>query len=301
MNKNAKYALFGLIALLIIVALGLLIYNGAFRETDDEKVEEKNSTTPVTPPANGEEEEGKGGEVELPPVATQNDWISVITPAPYAEISSPVVVAGTGIAFESNISINIRDARGVKIAESFATADAPDVGKPGAYRAAVAFNAAPGSELFVEVFEASAKDGTPIHTVRIPVVVAEKVVRYSIFLGGPVRGASECSITNAVSRTAPATVAVARNALLHLIAGPTREERDQKQYFSTLPQDVLINSLTIQNGVARVDFTSQLNKISGSCAVVAARAQVEQTLKQFPTVTSVVIAVDGSVEEALQP
>jgi hypothetical protein len=35
--------------------------------------------------------------------------------------------------------------------------------------------------------------------------------------------------------------------------------------------------------------------------VEAARAQIESTLKQFPTVSRVEISVEGNIDEALQP
>jgi spore germination protein GerM len=54
--------------------------------------------------------------------------------------------------------------------------------------------------------------------------------------------------------------------------------------------------------VARVDFDEQLNyQVGGSCRVMAIRAQIEQTLKQFSTVDSVIISVNGQTEGILEP
>lgn len=231
------------------------------------------------------------------PVNTSNNGISVRAPVPYADVASPVIVAGSAIAFESTISITIRDSGGRVIGRGFATADAPDAGQPGPYRTAVAFTAPPGATLFVEVFEASAKDGTPIHMVRIPVRVANTLSTYSIFLakeGGP-----GCPQTFAVKRTVPKTNAVARASLEHLFAGPTREEWEQG-YRSFVPQGTIINRLTVEAGVATADFSSY--KIPfGACAADSARVQIEKTLLQFSTVTSVVLSVDGDTEVFLHP
>lgn len=63
-----------------------------------------------------------------------------------------------------------------------------------------------------------------------------------------------------------------------------------------------IQKLTIENNVARVDFDKQLEyQVGGSCRVAAIRAQITQTLKQFPTVKEVIISIDGRTEDILQP
>jgi spore germination protein GerM len=65
---------------------------------------------------------------------------------------------------------------------------------------------------------------------------------------------------------------------------------------------VRIQSLTIENGVAKVDFDEQLEfQVGGSCRVVAIRVQIIETLKQFPTVNSVIISINGRTEYILQP
>jgi len=41
--------------------------------------------------------------------------------------------------------------------------------------------------------------------------------------------------------------------------------------------------------------------VGGSCRVTAIRSQIEQTLKQFSTVQSVIISIDNRTEDILQP
>ncbi|MBA7661011.1 hypothetical protein ES703_69021 [subsurface metagenome] len=63
-----------------------------------------------------------------------------------------------------------------------------------------------------------------------------------------------------------------------------------------------IQKLIIENGVAKIDFDEQLEfQVGGSCRVVAIRAQITETLKQFPTVDNVIISIDGRTEDILQP
>ncbi|MFP3868831.1 MAG: GerMN domain-containing protein [Desulfobacteraceae bacterium] len=54
--------------------------------------------------------------------------------------------------------------------------------------------------------------------------------------------------------------------------------------------------------MARADFDQTLEyRVAGSCRVQAIRAQIEHTLRQFPTVTEVVISINGKTEEILEP
>ncbi len=71
---------------------------------------------------------------------------------------------------------------------------------------------------------------------------------------------------------------------------------------TSINSGVKIQRLSIQNGLARIDVNAMLEfKVSGSCRFQSIRAQIEQTLKQFPTVREVVISIDGRTDEILQP
>ncbi len=74
-------------------------------------------------------------------------------------------------------------------------------------------------------------------------------------------------------------------------------------FISSVPVETTLKYVKISNGVAEVNFSAGLNKIGGSCAVTAARAQIEKTLLQFPQVKSVRICVDGNCNQdtILQP
>lgn len=110
-----------------------------------------------------------------------------------------------------------------------------------------------------------------------------------------------CEKVYPVTREIPATVAVARAAINELLKGPTESEASGG-YTTSLAEGVILQSLKIENGVARADFSSKLDEgIGGSCRVTSIRAQIEETLKQFATVNGVVLSVDGNVGEVLQP
>jgi len=110
-----------------------------------------------------------------------------------------------------------------------------------------------------------------------------------------------CNKVFPIKREIDKTQAVEHAALLELFKGPTQKEKEQG-YFTNINNGVEIQSLTIKNGIAYVDFNEQLQyQVGGSCRVVAIRAEIAETLKQFPSITEAVISIDGRTEDILQP
>lgn len=111
----------------------------------------------------------------------------------------------------------------------------------------------------------------------------------------------DCSRTIAVERQVLKTEGVAKSSLEALLRGATQEEISHG-YVSNITPGARIQSIIIEQGIARVDFDEQMEfQVGGSCRVAAIRAQIVDTLKQFPTVNEVVISVDGRTEDILQP
>lgn len=117
-------------------------------------------------------------------------------------------------------------------------------------------------------------------------------------------------------RHIPKTVRIGTAALNELLWGP--EPRNQARFTTALPtpQQVLsypgrepdwgprvtLRSLTIKNGLATADFSQELRAYGGgSLRVMLIREQIAHTLKQFPTVRDVRIAVEGQTEAVLEP
>jgi len=110
-----------------------------------------------------------------------------------------------------------------------------------------------------------------------------------------------CNKVFAVERTIPKTTAISRAAIEELLKGPTAAERLQG-YFTSINSGVKIQSLIIENEVAKIDFDEQLqNQVGGSCRVSAIRSEIIETLKQFSTIKSVIISINGETETILQP
>ena len=143
----------------------------------------------------------------------------------------------------------------------------------------------------------------PVYFKDVPATSGE-LMPVKIFLSDP-RFVNEpyfdCSKTIALERQVPKTQAVARAALEALLRGATEEERNQG-YVSTINTGVRIQGLAIKDGTAKVDFDEQMEfQVGGSCRVAAVRAQIVDTLKQFPAVSDVIISINGRTKDILQP
>jgi len=124
-----------------------------------------------------------------------------------------------------------------------------------------------------------------------------------IFLGNSVKNpnAADCALVYPVTRKIGALRWTERETILQLLAGITTKEKVEK-YYTALNVGVGLKNLRITDGLAHVDFDEQLEKeVGGSCRVTAIRAQITETLKQFPNIKEVEIAVNGRTEDILQP
>lgn len=95
-----------------------------------------------------------------------------------------------------------------------------------------------------------------------------------------------------VLREVPETRAVATAAMHALITGPSAAERDGG-ISSAVPAGTQLLGLTIENGVATVDLSSEFESGGGSASVLTRLGQVVYTLTQFPTVDSVLFRIEG--------
>lgn len=121
----------------------------------------------------GEPVEAIGGEgvVVDPPIGRaaiegQTPQILVESPLPGDVVRNPVRLRGTANVFEATVSIDVRDASGKLVKRTFTTATSGN-GTRGTFDTEVTIPDAAG-RVTVVAYEASAKDGTPLHVVRVP-------------------------------------------------------------------------------------------------------------------------------------
>jgi spore germination protein GerM len=96
-----------------------------------------------------------------------------------------------------------------------------------------------------------------------------------------------------VLRIVPQTTALATAAMNALLTGPTAVESGDRTITSAIPIGSRILGLTIKNGLATVDLSTEFDSGGGTASMQYRLAQVVYTLTQFSTVTSVLFQVEG--------
>lgn len=242
----------------------------------------------------------RAGVSAIPPGNIVN--IIVTQPRPNTDVGLPLTISGEARVFENSVNIRLRNASGTELVEVVTTATATSTGQYGAFTASVTYPA-PGTQTgTVEVFTLSAQDGSEIEKVIIPITfVATQTSTVRLYFSNTRfdPNMTACQTTHPTDRRLAQTPAIANAALTALLEGPTVTEQE-RGYRTNIPTDVRLQSLRIENGTAFADFNSALN-VGGSCRVQAIRSQIENTLKQFATVNNVVISVNGSTTDVLQP
>ncbi len=207
------------------------------------------------------------------------------------ELTSPFVATGTGIAFENTINWRLLNGSGGELEKGTVMADAPDVGQPGQFDIRAFLLQVPTTEKgTLEVFEYSAKDGTPIHKVSIPVKLPTEVMEVRVFKSA--MDGKDCSAVFPVSISIPRSGLPVETSLRQLLTDAP-----------VITPGTRLISLSVKNGTATAVFSSELEGYGGgSCAAQTVRSEIESTLKQFPSIKNVVISVQGKTpEESLQP
>jgi germination protein M len=90
------------------------------------------------------------------------------------------------------------------------------------------------------------------------------------------------------------TLRVATAAVKELLAGPTADERTGSGITTAIPSGTRLIGITIENGIATIDLTSQFQSGAGSHSMQLRLGQIVYTLTQFPTVSKVQFELDGT-------
>jgi hypothetical protein len=104
-----------------------------------------------------------GYTADLPAILVESPLIGGV-------VSSPVTVSGTANVFEATVSLRILDANGNEIARTFTQATC-GTGCRGTFSVAMSYRVSSQQRGTIEVYESSARDGSPINVVRIPVTL----------------------------------------------------------------------------------------------------------------------------------
>ncbi|MFA6215149.1 MAG: GerMN domain-containing protein [Patescibacteria group bacterium] len=239
----------------------------------------------------------------------KQNLIKIDNPRPNQAVTSPLEITGQARGywfFEASFPIKLVDAGGNILATGIAQAQSDWMTNDFVpFKATLEFNpmAAKTGELILQKDNPS---GLPENDdeLRLPLAFFGETASVKIFLTTKETGNNpdfNCQKTAAVGRTIPKTLALGKAALAELLKGPTESEIAQG-FSTTINTGVKLQKLTIENGVAKADFSQELEyQVGGSCRISAIRAQISDTLKQFSSVKEVIISIDGRTEDILQP
>ena len=115
------------------------------------------------------------------------------------------------------------------------------------------------------------------------------VIRAYFYLGGEPGSAGLVPVL----RDVPRTQAIGTAALNALLTGPSAAESGDREITSAVPAGTRLLGLTIDDGVATVDLSSEFESGGGSMSIFVRLAQVVYTLTQFPTVETVRFEIEG--------
>lgn len=272
-STNMKYlrALFTLLVFVVVLIVAFLLWN-------------KGAEAPIVEPIDEQQAEN----------------IRVTNLVSNSVVTSPLLVEGEARVFENSVAWQVRALDETVLGQGHFMADAPDIGQFGPFSEEIFLPVLNEESFYLDIFAFSAKDGERIDVVRRPLKVDNtQKTSVNVYFGDTdAIVAGDCTAVDFEKRTVHKTLAPAKLALTELINGTTAGWATDE-----MPEGTSLNSVTIVNGVAKVDFGSYYEQgwSGGSCKVSVLRAQIEQTLKQFDSVDSVEITVNGKSDSILQP
>ncbi|HEY7148566.1 MAG TPA: GerMN domain-containing protein [Gaiellaceae bacterium] len=160
-------------------------------------------------------------------------------------------------------------------------------------RTAIAIAALTGLGVALGIFFASRGSGDAVSLGPAPNVVTGSEISSTL----PAQPSVEVWLARGeqiipVARPRGSSPGVATAAVRALLAGPTKAER-RAGATTAVPPDTGLLGISIENGVATVDLTSEFQSGGGSLSMQLRLAQVVFTLTQFPTVKKVRFQLDG--------
>ena len=221
-------------------------------------------------------------------------------------IKSPLIITGTvtqgkWAGFEGQMGrVELVESDGTILGFAPLMATSDFMKFPATFEANLTFVSSKGNEVSL-VFYNDNPSGLPENsaTMSIPVKVLEEKTKIVLYFGK--EGDDSCKNNYPIEREITKVEGIAKATIEELLKGLTQEEI-KSGYFTSIPEGVKINSLTIIDGTAKIDFDEILEQgVGGSCRVLAIREQINQTLMQFSSVKKVIISINGRTEDILQP
>ncbi|MEY4744487.1 MAG: hypothetical protein RL272_432 [Candidatus Parcubacteria bacterium] len=210
-------------------------------------------------------------------------------------------VSGRAKAGGASVLVTVKDAQGDPIYG--ATSDVvAGAGEPyGRFSQTVRLAALPTGPVTLEVRRTGDASAAPV-TRLVVFGSADEIPVKIYFPNGTLDPKNECSVVFPVDRMVSGKVAIYRAVTEELLKGPSPDDA-AAGYRTAIPGNVILKSVAADAaGVVTADFDGRLSKGGAdSCVAQAIKAQIGATLRQFPEVHDVVIAINGRTDGILEP
>lgn len=230
--------------------------------------------------------------------------IVITSPKVGEKVGSPLVVKGKARVFENRFVYILRGQNKSELYKDSGVTSALDVDQYGDFEFKIPVPTQVGGEkVTLEVFDYSPKDGVVENLVSVPLQINTKeTLDVDVYFTNTKKDSDTiCTKVFPIKRSILKTSEVAYVSLYQLIQGPNMAELNEG-YDTSIPGQTKINSVSVSNGTAYVDFDKGLEYgIVGSCMITAIKSQIESTLKQFTSVKNIVMSIDGQTGGILQP
>lgn len=152
--------------IIIVVFLVILGVSGVYLFLQ-KQVNEPAVITP-TPPANVSQTPSEISPTQIP----EDVNIIVTSPKPGDGVSLPMIITGQARVFENQLNYRIKDEKGNVLSQGNTYANAPDAGEYGPFTITIKdLGEFMMGKITIEVFDYSAKDGSRVDKVTVPVTL----------------------------------------------------------------------------------------------------------------------------------
>jgi len=173
-NQTSSRGSVLLVVIVTAVAAGLVAGGGVYywQKSIEKTPVSQPVAEPSAVPTKSSATPAKSSAAPAATVKTSNDLLEVTSPIPNQKVTSPVKVSGKSNFFEAHTSIKVVDDNGKVLAHTFATAGGW-MDKLYPFSKSVHYDKPSSPKGSVEVFEESAKDGSAVNKVSIPVTFGD--------------------------------------------------------------------------------------------------------------------------------
>ena len=216
-----------------------------------------------------------------------NEVTKIVLSSPKAQstVTSPLILEGFVKTADQKIYWRVKDNNNAIQLSGFSPVSS-DGNNYTSFRSEIYLPALETNSFVLEVFVKQQQTEIGLTSLPLNLLSTNKSTLQIFFI----KSNTSCDTVSLVTRTITETSATGRAALIELLNGPSKDEKNQG-YRSSLPTNITITSFIISGGTATVTISKNFNSLN-ACEKQRATEQIKQTLLQIGLVNEVVIQTE---------